>query len=101
MDGKSLDIKQDKLEKLKELFPEVFTEYPPYNTGNDHLVYPDRFSRWRQKKKKGKRAKVATARDFWVLAVNNHGGFGKWAFLEILDPWMEYKEHNKGLGDMG
>ncbi len=26
MDGKSLDIKQDKLEKLKELFPEVFTE---------------------------------------------------------------------------
>jgi len=26
MDGKSLDIKQDKLEKLKELFPEAFTE---------------------------------------------------------------------------
>jgi adenine-specific DNA-methyltransferase len=26
MDGKSLDIKQNKLEKLKELFPEVFTE---------------------------------------------------------------------------
>ncbi|HDZ84991.1 MAG TPA: site-specific DNA-methyltransferase [Candidatus Moranbacteria bacterium] len=26
MDGKSLDIKQDKLDKLKELFPEVFTE---------------------------------------------------------------------------
>ncbi len=26
MDGKSSDIKQDKLDKLKELFPEVFTE---------------------------------------------------------------------------
>ncbi len=26
MDGKSKDIKQDKLDKLKELFPEAFTE---------------------------------------------------------------------------
>ncbi len=26
MDGKSLDIKQDKLNRLKELFPEVFSE---------------------------------------------------------------------------
>ncbi len=23
----------------------------------------------------------------WVPAVNNHGGFGRWAFLEVLDPW--------------
>jgi type III restriction enzyme len=38
-------------------------------------------------RKKEKEAKVATARDFWVPAVNNHGGFGKWAFLEITDPW--------------
>ncbi len=38
-------------------------------------------------KKKEKEAKVAAARDFWAPAVNNHGGFGKWAFLEILDPW--------------
>ena len=28
-----------------------------------------------------------TARTLWVPAVNNHGGFGRWAFLEILDPW--------------
>ena len=46
----------------------------------------DRVSLWREKKKE-KEVKVATARDFWVPAVNNHGGFGKWAFLEILDPW--------------
>jgi type III restriction enzyme len=38
-------------------------------------------------KKKDKIAKVATARDLWVPAVNNHDGFGRWAFVEILDPW--------------
>jgi type III restriction enzyme len=36
---------------------------------------------------KKKAAKVSTARDFWVPAVNNHGGFGRWAFIEIADPW--------------
>jgi type III restriction enzyme len=34
-----------------------------------------------------KAAKAATARTFWVPAVNNHGGFGRWAFVEISDPW--------------
>ena len=38
-------------------------------------------------KKKDKVAKVATARALWVPSVNNHGGFGRWAFLEISDPW--------------
>jgi len=38
-------------------------------------------------KKKDKEAKVAAARLLWVPAVNNHGGFGRWAFLEIEDPW--------------
>jgi type III restriction enzyme len=38
-------------------------------------------------KKKDKAAKVATARSLWVPAVNNHGGFGRWAFVEIDDPW--------------
>ncbi|MEW6142291.1 MAG: BPTD_3080 family restriction endonuclease [Chloroflexota bacterium] len=37
--------------------------------------------------KKDKAAKVAAARKLWVPAVNNHGGFGRWAFLEITDPW--------------
>lgn len=37
--------------------------------------------------RKEKAAKVATARTLWVPAVNNHGGFGKWTFLEITDPW--------------
>jgi type III restriction enzyme len=38
-------------------------------------------------KKKDKEAKVATAKDLWVPAVNNHGGFGRWEFIEITDPW--------------
>jgi type III restriction enzyme len=37
--------------------------------------------------RKDKAAKVATARTLWVPAVNNHGGFGRWMFLEITDPW--------------
>ena len=34
-----------------------------------------------------KAAKTATARNLWVPAVNNRGGFGRWAFAEIADPW--------------
>jgi type III restriction enzyme len=37
--------------------------------------------------RKDKAAKVSTARTLWVPAVNNHGGFGRWAFVEIADPW--------------
>ena len=38
-------------------------------------------------KKKDKAAKVATARTLWVPAINNHGGFGRWTFIEVADPW--------------
>jgi type III restriction enzyme len=37
--------------------------------------------------KKDKAAKVATAYTLWAPAVNNHGSFGRWAFLEVADPW--------------
>jgi type III restriction enzyme len=37
--------------------------------------------------KKEKATKVATTRNLWVPAINNHGGFGRWAFIEIVDPW--------------
>ncbi|MFZ5819763.1 MAG: BPTD_3080 family restriction endonuclease [Chloroflexota bacterium] len=37
--------------------------------------------------RKDKAAKVETARNLWIPAINNHGGFGRWAFLEIVDPW--------------
>ncbi len=38
-------------------------------------------------KKKDKEAKMSTTRTLWVPAVNHHGGFGRWAFIEIIDPW--------------
>ncbi len=34
-----------------------------------------------------KAAKVATARNLWIPAVNNHKAWGRWAFVEISDPW--------------
>lgn len=37
--------------------------------------------------RKDKAAKVTTARTLWVPAVNNHGGFSRWAFVEVTDPW--------------
>lgn len=48
-------------------------------------------------KKKDKSAKVATARTLWVPAINNHGGFGRWDFIEIDDPW---DAKNQILGHM-
>ncbi len=35
-----------------------------------------------------KRAKVDTARELWVPAVNQHGGFGMWQVVEITDPYL-------------
>jgi len=32
-----------------------------------------------------KDTKVATARTLWVPAVNNHGDFGRWGFVEVTD----------------
>jgi type III restriction enzyme len=37
--------------------------------------------------RKDKAVKVAIARNMWIPAINNHGGFGRWSFLEISDPW--------------
>jgi type III restriction enzyme len=37
--------------------------------------------------KKEKAAKVDAARTLWIPAINNHGRFGRWLFLEVTDPW--------------
>ena len=37
--------------------------------------------------RKDKAAKVAAARNLWIPAVNNYGGWGRWKFIEIVDPW--------------
>lgn len=32
------------------------------------------------------RAKAATARNSWCVSVNNHGGFGRWGYIEMTNP---------------
>jgi len=36
------------------------------------------------------KAKATTARDSWCAAVNNHGGFGRWGYVEMTNP-LEFK----------
>ena len=36
---------------------------------------------------KEKEAKVSTTQSLWIPAVNNAGTWGRWAFVEISDPW--------------
>ena len=48
-------------------------------------------------KKKDKAAKVSTVRTLWVPAINNHGGFGRWAFIEIDDPWNAQNAIRMGI----
>lgn len=48
-------------------------------------------------KKPDKEAKVSTARNLWVPAVNNDGRFGQWAFIELRDPWNAKTEINEFL----
>jgi type III restriction enzyme len=64
--------------------------------GDDRQYYPDFIARIGDlnliievsgEARKDKAAKVSTARTLWVPAVNNHGGFGHWAFVEVTDPW--------------
>jgi len=45
-----------------------------------------------RERKKEKEAKTAPVRTLWIPAVNNHGGFGRWAFLEITDPYDDVAE---------
>lgn len=54
--------------------------------------------------RKDKEAKVATARTLWVPAMNTHGGYGRWAFVQITDPWDAIgpiRETLAGTGDQG
>ncbi|MCU0981905.1 MAG: hypothetical protein MUF25_22360 [Pirellulaceae bacterium] len=43
-------------------------------------------------KDKDKEAKVSTAKTLWVPAVNSAGTWGRWAFVEVGDPWNAKKE---------
>ena len=52
------------------------------------------------KRDDAKVAKTDTARALWVPSVNNHGGFGRWAFIEIKDPWNAKNEIRAYLSSM-
>lgn len=58
---------------------------PPKETAGDSILNLLLEVSGQAKKKNA--AKVAAARNLWVQAVNNHGGFGRWGFPEISDPW--------------
>ena len=96
---------EQKLAQSLEEMPEI-TSYVknqglnftiPYTlNGEDRQYYPDFIARLGDlnliievsgEARKDKAAKVSTARTLWVPAVNNHGGFGRWAFVEVSDPW--------------
>ena len=74
----------------------------PYSMNNeDRSYYPDFIARFHDlnliievsgRERKDKQNKVATARQLWVPAVNNHGGFGRWAFVEVTDPDLAKSE---------
>ncbi len=49
--------------------------------------------------RKDKAAKVATTRSLWIPAINNHGGYGRWAFIEISDPWDAKKTIRASLAN--
>ena len=76
----------------------------PYTVeGEEHVYIPDFIARLEDghgledplnliievsgQSRKAKVAKAQTARALWVPAVNAHGGFGRWDFLEVTDPW--------------
>lgn len=42
--------------------------------------------------RRDKEVKAATMKSLWIPAVNNHGDFGRWAYIEIKDPWNARKE---------
>jgi len=103
---------EQKLAQVLEELPEVRGYVKNHNLGltvpfmldgDEHLYYPDFVARVDDghgpddllnllievsgEERRDKAAKVATARTLWVPAINNHGGFGRWAFVEIADPY--------------
>ena len=103
---------EQKLAQVLEELPEVRCYVKNHNVGlaipytlngDEHLYYPDFVARIDDgrgaddllnllvevsgEERRDKAAKVATTRTLWVPAVNNHGGFGRWTFVEISDPY--------------
>jgi len=84
LDGEERGYLPDFIVKLRVGGPSSVVRRP--DTPNDHDAL-NLIVEVSGEARRDKAAKAATARNLWVPAVNNHGGFGRWAFLEITDPW--------------
>lgn len=73
------------LDGKQRLYIPDFIAVADYGRGPDDLLHL--IVEVTGQRDKAKAAKTATARDLWVPAVNNHGAFGRWAFVEVTDPW--------------
>ena len=45
-------------------------------------------------------AKADAARNHWCVAVNNHGGYGRWAYLELDDMNTAGPRINAGITEL-
>lgn len=103
---------EQKLAEALEAMPEVRAYVKnqnlgfiiPYShNGEEKSYYPDFLVRFNDgdteqeelnlivevtgERRKDKAAKVSAATNLWLPSVNNHGGLGRWSFIEIQDPW--------------
>jgi type III restriction enzyme len=117
LDGKDGNTWEKSLAEELELNPHVvayvkndhlgFT-IPYVHKGRSHAYIPDFLVRLKQRdtddvartliievsgsqKSPGPtKAKAETARNSWCVAVNNHGGFGRWGYIEMTNP-LDFK----------
>lgn len=76
-EGKSHDYVPDFLLRLKRREGEEF----------DRVLIVEVSGGQKSKHSPGSvKVKATTARQSWCTAVNNHGGFGRWGYVEITDP---------------
>jgi type III restriction enzyme len=68
----------------KQYLPDFLVKFDDGNGRDDPLMLMVEVS---GEARKDKAVKAETARTLWVPAVNNHGGLGRWMYLEITDPW--------------
>jgi len=58
----------------------------PYSIDGEDYQY-NRIIEVTGERKLEKDSKVSTARNLWVPAGNNHGGFERGGFVKVTDPW--------------
>ncbi len=111
LDGQKGNAWEEKVAAILEAHPKVVAyvkndhlsfHIPYVHEGRSHIYVPDFLARLAdgpggeartliievsgsQKSPGPTKAKAAAARDQWCPAVNNHGGWGTWAFLEVGD----------------